>query len=159
MRSHPVNLALRFLLELAALLAFGVWGWQKSDGWLRFVLALGIPIIVTLLWATFHVPNDPGPAPIAIPGIFRLAFELALFALATWALYDVRLTPLSWILGVVVVIHYIASYDRMVWLIASSHCAVQPVLGADRLRRGYTRCVLPAIALVIVASLTRVGGG
>ena len=107
----------------------------------------------------FPCPQPPGVYFGALPGIFRLAFELALFALATWALYDVRLTPLSWILGVVVVIHYIASYDRMVWAIVQVDCAVQPVLGAHRLRRGYTRCVLPAIALVNVASLTRVGGG
>jgi hypothetical protein len=52
MGSHPINLAIRFLLELSALLAMGVWGWRQSEGWLRFVLALGIPIIVAVVWGT-----------------------------------------------------------------------------------------------------------
>ena len=69
MGSHPINLALRFLLELSALFAMGVWGWRYSEGWLRFVLALSIPIIAAVLWGTFAVPDDPsrsGGAP--IPG-------------------------------------------------------------------------------------------
>ena len=118
MSSHPVNLALRFMLELAALAAFGIWGWQKGEGWLRFLLAVGIPILAATLWATFRIPGDPGPAPVAIPGLLRLAFELALFGFAVWALQDVKLTSLSWILGIVVVLHYLTSYDRIIWMIS-----------------------------------------
>jgi hypothetical protein len=117
MSSHPVNLGLRFLLEIAALISLGIWGWQKGEGWVRFILAVGIPIVAATLWATFRVPNDPGTAPVAIPGILRLMFELALFALATWALYDSKLTVLAWILGVVTMLHYISSYDRVLWII------------------------------------------
>ena len=121
MGSHPINLTIRFLLELSTLLAMGVWGWRQSEGWFRFVLALGIPIIVAVVWATFAVPNDPsrsGAAPIAVPGIVRLAIELAVFVLAMWMLYDLGYTRLSWILGIIVAIHYITSYDRILWLIA-----------------------------------------
>ena len=117
MSSHPINLAVRFLLELAALLALGVWGWRQGEGWLQFVLALGIPFIAAALWGIFRVPNDPGPAPVAVPGVLRLALELAFFGLATWALYDIGATNLSWVLGIVVVVHYIISYDRIRWLI------------------------------------------
>jgi hypothetical protein len=117
MSSHPVNLGLRFLLEIAALISIGVWGWQKGEGWVRFVLAIGIPIIVATLWATFRVPNDPGTAIIAIPGMLRLLFELALFAFASWALYDSKFISLAWILGIVTFLHYISSYDRILWMI------------------------------------------
>ena len=120
MGSHPINLAIRFLLEIAALLAMGVWGWQQSEGWFRFVLALGIPIILAVIWGIFAVPNDPsrsGAAPIAVPGILRLVIELAIFVFATWALYDLGYTSLSWILGIIVAIHYITSYDRILWLV------------------------------------------
>ena len=41
--SHPINLAVRFLLELAALFSMGVWGWRTGEGWQRFVLAALIP--------------------------------------------------------------------------------------------------------------------
>ena len=120
MGSHPINLAIRFLLELSALLAMGVWGWRQSEGWFRFLLALGIPIIAAVVWGTFAVPNDPsrsGAAPIPVPGLLRLAIELAIFAFATWALYNLGATRLCWALGVIVAAHYISSYDRILWLI------------------------------------------
>jgi hypothetical protein len=120
MGSHPINLAIRFLLELSALLAMGVWGWQQREGWLRFVLALGIPLMAALLWGIFAVPNDPsrsGKAPIATSGMIRLVLELAIFAFAAWALYAAGAVALSWILGITVAIHYAISYDRIQWLI------------------------------------------
>lgn len=120
MSSHPINLAVRFLLEVAALLAVGYWGWSTGSGVLRFVLALGLPLMAAVLWGTFRVPNDPsssGRAPVPIPGILRLLLELALFAFATWALYDAGAVQLSWILGLVVVVHYALSYDRIRWLV------------------------------------------
>lgn len=120
MGSHPINLAFRFLLEVAALLAIGYWGWSTSAGVLRFVLALGLPIIAAVLWGTFRVPNDAsssGKAPVPIPGILRLLLELALFAFAVWALYDAGAVQLSWVLGLAVVVHYALSYDRISWLL------------------------------------------
>jgi hypothetical protein len=120
MGSHPINLTLRFLLELSALLAMGVWGWRSSAGWLRFVLAVGIPIIAAVVWGTFAVPDDPsrsGSAPIAVSGFLRLTIEAAFFGFAVWALYEVGFTRLSWGVGIIVVIHYLISYDRILWLI------------------------------------------
>ena len=119
MGSHPVNLAIRFLLEISALLAAGVWGWRQSDGWLRFVLALGIPIILAAVWGTFAVPNDPsrsGAAPIAVHGILRLAIELAIFAFAVWGLYDLGYARLGLIVGIITALHYVVSHDRILWL-------------------------------------------
>ena len=72
------------------------------------------------IWGIFAVPNDPsrsGAAPIEIAGIIRLVIELMIFAIATWLLFDLKYTRLSWLLGVIVVIHYIISYDRILWLI------------------------------------------
>lgn len=119
MGSHPINLIFRFLIELFALISIGIWGWQLSEGWISFIFALGIPIAVTALWGTFTVPNDPsrsGKAPIAIPGILRLVIELLIFSFAIWALYDLGYIKLSWIVGLGVLIHYIISYDRILWL-------------------------------------------
>ena len=120
MGSHPINLTIRFLLELTSLIAMGLWGWKQSDGWIRFVLVLGIPIIAAAFWGTFAVLNDPsrsGAAPIPVPGILRLAIELVFFAIATWALYDLGYSKLSLALGMIVTIHYIISYGRIIWLI------------------------------------------
>jgi hypothetical protein len=120
MGSNPINLAVRFLLEVAGLVAIGFWGWTQGDGLLRFVLAIGLPVLAAVLWHTFAVPDDPsrsGQAPVPVPGIIRLALELAFFAFAAWALYDAGLATLSLILAVAVVVHYAVSYDRIVWLL------------------------------------------
>jgi len=121
MGSHPINLAIRFILELIALITIGIWGWKQSDGWIQIVLALGLPIIIAAIWGTFAVPDDPsrsGKSPISVPGFIRLLMELAVFAFAGWALYDFGSTRLSWILVISVTIHYIISYDRIIWLMA-----------------------------------------
>lgn len=119
MGSHPLNLAVRFILEMSALVSCGIWGWHQSDGWMQYLLAIGIPIILALIWGTFAVPDDPsrsGKAPIVIPGILRLAIELIIFAIASLSLYDMGFINLSLILGSLVIIHYMISYDRIKWL-------------------------------------------
>ncbi len=110
----------RFLLELFALIAFGIWGWKQADGWMRFALAFAIPLILAGLWGIFTVPNDPsrsGAAPIAVPGILRLILELLFFALAIWCLSELDLEVVSIIYGILVLTHYMLSYDRIHWLL------------------------------------------
>ena len=120
MGSHPINLAVRFLLEISALAALGAWGWRQGEGLFGIVLALGIPIIAAFLWGIFAVPNDPsrsGKAPIATPGTLRLALELIFFIFSAWAYYDIGYTELGWILIILTAVHYVVSYDRVFWLI------------------------------------------
>ncbi|MBC8335965.1 MAG: YrdB family protein [Anaerolineales bacterium] len=120
MGSNPINLAIRFLLELAALSSIGYWGWTQHEGGMRFFLAIGLPLLAAALWGTFAVPDDPsrsGKAPVPVAGIIRLALELAFFAAATWLLFDAGQPSLGRTLGVVVLIHYLISYDRIGWLL------------------------------------------
>lgn len=119
MGSHPVNLAVRFLLEIAALVAIGFWGWSLSDEWPRILAAIGLPVIAAAIWGTFAVPGDPsrsGRAPVPTPGPLRLAIELAFFAFAVWALFEIDQAALGWILAVATLVHYVVSWDRIVWL-------------------------------------------
>jgi len=121
MGSHPINLAIRFLLEIVALVSAGMWGWKQSDGWLRTLLAIAIPVVLAAIWGTFAVPDDPsrsGSAPIITPGVIRLAIELGIFVFATWALYDIGLAKAGSILGTIVFLHYLVSYDRIIWLLS-----------------------------------------
>jgi hypothetical protein len=120
MGSHPVNLMVRFLLELCALASTGYWGWTRAKGPLRFLLALGLPLLLAIVWGVFAVPDDPsraGHAPVPVPGAVRLLLELAMFAFAAWALYDAGRPVLGLVLAVVVVAHYILSTDRITWLV------------------------------------------
>lgn len=120
MGSHPLNLGVRFLLEVAALLSMGLWGWRHGEGWLRFVFAALIPIVAAVLWGVFAVPGDPsrsGAAPIAVPVLLRLTLEAMVFGVGIWALADSGFTRSSVAFGMVVTVHYAVSYDRIAWLL------------------------------------------
>jgi hypothetical protein len=117
--SHPINLGLRFILELAALAAMAWWGWRLGAGSWRFVLAAAIPIAAAVLWGVTAVPDDPsrsGRALFATPGLLRLGFEVVFFGLAVWALYATGNRSLCAILAALVIIHYGSSWDRVAWL-------------------------------------------
>ena len=43
MSQNPLNLAVRFALELAGLYALGLWGWTQHTGILRYLLTIGLP--------------------------------------------------------------------------------------------------------------------
>jgi hypothetical protein len=120
MGSHPINLAFRFFLEIVALLAMGYWGWTQHDGVMRFVWALGLPLLSAVVWGTFAVPDDPsrsGKAPVPVPGVIRLILELIVFTLGAWCLYDSGLDVWGLVFGLAVIIHYALSYDRVLWLV------------------------------------------
>ncbi len=120
MSQNPINLAVRFILELAALAALAYWGWTQHTGVLRYLLTVGLPVLGAVLWGVFAVPGDrsrSGDAPVPVPGILRLLLELLLFGFAAWCLYDAGLVLLANIFGIVVLVHYIISYDRIIWLL------------------------------------------
>jgi hypothetical protein len=120
MASNPINLAIRFLLEMSALIAVGLWGWEETEGWHRFLLGFGLPVLLMAIWGTFAVPNDPsrsGSAPVRTPGLIRLLIELSFFAVGSLALYDMQMISLSWVFTTIVVVHYAVSYDRILWLL------------------------------------------
>lgn len=117
MANNPINLALRFILELAGLFAMAYWGWTQHTGILRYLWTIGLPVAAAAIWGVFRVPNDPGKATVAIPGWLRLVLEVIYFGLATWAFYTAGQNSWGLIFAVIVIIHYAISYDRILWLI------------------------------------------
>lgn len=117
MGKHPLNLGLRFLLELAALFAMGYWGWTQHTGLARFLWAVGLPLVFSVAWGTFRVPGDPGPAPVAVPGVVRLLLETVFFGVAVWSLYASGRESWALVLGLLLLIQYGLSYDRILWMI------------------------------------------
>lgn len=117
MANHPINLALRFILELVALFAFGYWGWTQHDGLERVLWTVGLPLVAALVWGIFRVPDDPGKATVPISGIGRLLIEAAVFVGAIWAFFDAGQETWGMIFGIVVLLHYLFSYDRVLWLL------------------------------------------
>lgn len=119
MAQNPINLAIRFLLEIIALVAIGAWAKAQFPGALGFGLMIAIPLLAAALWGTFNVKGDPsrsGKAPVPVPGIVRLLIELGILGCATWALSSLNPTY-GWIFGIVTLMHYILSFDRIVWLL------------------------------------------
>jgi hypothetical protein len=111
------NLALRFILELCALAGLSYWGYQTGGGWLvKIVLGLGIPLLAALAWGVFRVPNDPGRAPVPVPGPLRLLLELVIFGSAIAGLVAAGRPSLAWVFGLAVVINYALLYERLAWL-------------------------------------------
>ena len=121
MEMNQINLAVRFVLEVVALISVGIWGWKFNEEWTHYALALGIPIVLAVVWGTFNVPDDPsrsGSAPVIVSGVIRLVIELGIFSIAAWALYNIGYTKFSLILVLAVVVHYLVSYERVMWLLA-----------------------------------------
>jgi hypothetical protein len=86
----PLNLALKFLLELVALAAFGIWGASIASGFAAVVLAIGLPVVVAVLWGAFAAPKARRRLPLRL----RAPFELGVFALAALALWQAE--SLAW---------------------------------------------------------------
>jgi hypothetical protein len=95
----------------------GYWGWTQHAGIYRWLLALGLPLLAAVLWGTFRVPDDPGRAPVAVPGIVRLLLELVFFASAAWALFASGQVFWASVFASLVIFHYLVSYQRIVWLL------------------------------------------
>lgn len=131
MSKNPVNLLLRFLLELMALMVTAMWGYNLSDSWSRILWAILFPLLFAAIWGIYAVKEDPsrsGKTVVPTPGPIRLVLELALFGVATWMLIDLGYTLTGTIFGGVVLIHYLISLDRIVWLMKSGKGQIQ----ADR---------------------------
>jgi hypothetical protein len=77
------NLALRFLLELAALAAVGYWGWKTGSGATRPLLAVASVSSVVVVWALFIRPHPT----VKLAGPLRLLLEFAVWTAAGAALY------------------------------------------------------------------------
>ena len=97
---RTANLALRFLLELCALVALGYWGFKTGGGLItKLALGIGAPFRAAVVWGTFLAPR----AAVLTPGLLRLVLELGVFGSAAAALYAAGRPVLAWALGV----HYV----------------------------------------------------
>jgi hypothetical protein len=96
------NLALRFLLELAALAAFGYWGATESGPtWHHAAYGIGAPLLVALFWGTFVGPKARVPLPSGV----RFTLGLGVFAFAAAILVERRYVGFAEIFGALVILN------------------------------------------------------
>jgi hypothetical protein len=117
MTDSPAVLGLHLLLELAALLAVGFWGWTTHDGVQRWVWAIAPPLLLATVWAIFRVPNDGGDPIVTVPGPVRLSIEWSVMAVAVALLWAAGQAAWAVVLLALVVIDYALQYDRVARLL------------------------------------------
>lgn len=76
------NLGLRFMLELSALAATAYWGYTTGSGVTRWLLAIGAPVLVAVVWGLFVSPK----ATVELSRPLQLVIEFAVFGAAVLAL-------------------------------------------------------------------------
>jgi Protein of unknown function (DUF2568) len=82
-----VVLSVRFLCELAMLVALAYWGFHVFEGSMAYVAGVGLPLAAIVVWGEFVAPKARRPVSIPI----RLVIEDALFVATTIALVAVDL--------------------------------------------------------------------
>jgi hypothetical protein len=101
------NLALRFLLELCALVALGYWGFTTGSGAItKVALGIGAPLVAAIVWGVFVAPR----APVALPGFVVLLLQVLVFGSAAAGLIATGHRTLALAFAVVVVINAVLMY-------------------------------------------------
>ena len=100
----PINLGVRFLLELCMLAAIGYWGFKTGSGWfLKILLGIGAPLSTAVLWGLFIAPKATYP----LSGASHLTIELILLSLGSLALFASGKLTLAWIYTIAFVLNKI----------------------------------------------------
>jgi hypothetical protein len=98
---RSANLAVKFLLELAAFAAFAYWGAQTGTGAAAVVLAIAAPAAAVVVWGVFAAPRSSRRLPLTA----RAPLELGVFALAGAALAAAGSVVLAVAFGAVAVLN------------------------------------------------------
>jgi hypothetical protein len=107
------NMVLRFVLELAGLVAAGYWGFAIFVNWgPRIAFGLGMPILMAAAWGVFRIPNDGGAPVVQVAPIVRFAIEAVFFALAAGLLWAAGRGGVAVVLLAVIVVNYAIDYRR-----------------------------------------------
>ena len=79
---HGALLAVRFVLELAALAALAYWGFTEYDGVTAVLLGDGAPLVAAVVWGLFVSPKAKYGTPVR-----QAIGEAAVFGAAVIALF------------------------------------------------------------------------
>jgi Protein of unknown function (DUF2568) len=104
---RALNDVLRFALELCALAALAVWGFETTDGAAQWLLGLGAPLVFAVVWGVYMSPKAVRPI-VGDPS--RVLAELLLFGLAVAALAAAGHGALAVAFGVLVAVHLAATF-------------------------------------------------
>jgi hypothetical protein len=95
------NDVLRFFLELAALASLAYWGFSKFDGVTQWLIGLGAPLLVAVVWGTFMSPKASRPTVDPV----RVLIEFAVFGSGVVALFAAGAPVLAVVFAVLAGLH------------------------------------------------------
>lgn len=97
-----INLGLRFVLEICALVAVGYWGFQTANGmFMKIMLGVVAPLFMAIIWGVFGSPK--AIVKLAMP--WHIFLELLVFGLPAMALYFAGKPKLAWFYILIVIIN------------------------------------------------------
>lgn len=128
MSQNPLNLALRFALELVAVAGWIVLGTTLAERAGGVVLAASLAGAAMLLWGVFRTPDPAGhfdkpAAVVPVPGWVRLLIEALVLGGGVAGLFAGGYRAFGLVVIALLVAHYALSYDRLVWLLRPAHAA------------------------------------
>jgi hypothetical protein len=95
------NDVLRFFLELAALASLAFWGFSEFGGVVQWVIGLGAPLLVAVVWGRFMSPKASHPTVDPV----RLLIEAAVFGSGVAALFAADATVPAVAFAVLAALH------------------------------------------------------
>lgn len=97
----PLNLGLKFLLEIAGLAAFAYWGASTGEMPVSLLLAIATPAAAAVAWAIYAAPKSKWRLPLPP----RIRFELTFFTAAMLALLAADVPTAAAILSALVILN------------------------------------------------------
>ena len=99
--AQSLTLATRFLVEVAALVAYAWWGWHLPTSLqVRILAAVGTPAVAAVVWGLLAAPK----APVHLAPPLLVALQVVVLGGAVAALASAGRTTLAVILGVVALV-------------------------------------------------------
>lgn len=96
----------RFLLELCGIAAVAFWGYSAVDGPARWLLAIGAPVALVVVWAVAIAPGAQNP----IPQDLRVLLGSGLLLVAAGLLFAAGQGVPAIVLAVVVILDTVAMF-------------------------------------------------
>ena len=100
-----INDVVAFLVEIAALVALGAWGFRMASGVASWLLGLGVPSVAIVLWALFASPK-------AVYDVFWAELTVKFLVLGGGVLATFTSVPIGWAIAfaILVVVNTILLY-------------------------------------------------
>src|SRR3954454_12192134 len=95
------NDVLRFFLELTALASLAYWGFSEFDGVVQWLIGLGAPLLVAVVWGRFMSPKASHPTIDPV----RVLIEVAVFGSGVAALFAAGAQVLAVSFAALAVLH------------------------------------------------------